>query len=174
MKNWQGDHGFDDDVAARVTSAFPPYLIASQSTTIVPFSATNHDSIDHTNQMLSRIKLLTTSSTSQTVSRPDQDQYFDPDEEISMNLTQVLPSQQGIGTFAFADVLTLHLSRYARQQMFMGIIPTDEMFQRESRRVLYHDGDDEWNQTVADNPDWLKAFRSDVIERSDAHKMPPL
>ena len=91
-----------------------------------------------------------------------------------MNLTQVLPSQQGIGTFAFADVLTLHLSRYARQQMFMGIIPTDEMFQRESRRVLYHDGDDEWNQTVADNPDWLKAFRSDVIERSDAHKMPPL
>jgi hypothetical protein len=38
-------------------------------------------------------------------------------------------------------------------------VPTDEMFQRESRRVLYQDADDEWNQTVADDPEWIRQFR---------------
>lgn len=43
--------------------------------------------------------------------------------------------------------------------MLAGIIPTDEMLQRESRRVLYLDGDDDWNQTVADDPEWIHDFR---------------
>lgn len=59
----------------------------------------------------------------------------------------------------WADTLSAHLARFARQQMMLGIVPTDEMFQRESRRVLYHDADDAWNQTVADDPDWLGDFR---------------
>jgi hypothetical protein len=25
--------------------------------------------------------------------------------------------------------------------------------------VLYQDADDEWNQTVADNPEWIRQFR---------------
>lgn len=39
-----------------------------------------------------------------------------------------------------------------------GNIPTDEMFQQESWRLLY-DSEDSWNQTIADNPEWLTAFR---------------
>jgi hypothetical protein len=70
--------------------------------------------------------------------------------------TSGMPTQSEVN---FAAVLTNHLSRFARQQMMMGIIPTDEMFQRESRRLLYQDGDDDWNQTVADNPNWLQEFR---------------
>jgi hypothetical protein len=67
--------------------------------------------------------------------------------------------QQGVEARLFADILTRHLARFARQQMLLGNIPTDEMFQRESRRVLYQDADDEWNQTVADNPEWIREFR---------------
>jgi hypothetical protein len=68
-------------------------------------------------------------------------------------------SQQGVETRFFADILTRHLARFARQQMMLGALPTDDMFQRESRRVLYQDADDEWNQTVADDPEWIRQFR---------------
>ncbi|KAL4978271.1 hypothetical protein BDW66DRAFT_149401 [Aspergillus desertorum] len=59
---------------------------------------------------------------------------------------------------SFTQVLTLHLSRFAREQMAQGVVPRDEMFQQESRRVLY-DSEDTWNQTVADNPKWMESFR---------------
>jgi hypothetical protein len=43
--------------------------------------------------------------------------------------------------------------------MMLGVMPTDDMFQRESRRVLYNEADDDWNQTVADDPEWMRQFR---------------
>jgi hypothetical protein len=61
----------------------------------------------------------------------------------------------------FTGILTQHLSRYARQQMSLGIIPTDEMFQHESRKLLY-DSEDSWNQSIADNPAWISAFRQQL------------
>jgi hypothetical protein len=159
MADWHGDHGFSADINARVSNAFPPYLIAAQAETLVPFSATNHESIDHTKQVISQMEaelLLSDthnqSSTSHLMPIPDDNQPItanDADPHL----------QQGVETRLFADILTRHLARFARQQMLLGAIPTDEMFQRESRRVLYQDADDEWNQTVADNPEWIKQFR---------------
>lgn len=52
----------------------------------------------------------------------------------------------------------MHLTRYAQEQMKRGTIPTDDLFQQESRRLLY-DCEDAWNQTIADNSEWLTAFR---------------
>lgn len=164
MADWHGDHNFDAAVKARITNGFPPWLIAAQSTTIVPFSATNHDSLDQTKQILSQIELLKTTTASQAGSPHARDDAVGLTQDNPPVSMQVSPSQEEINTVEFADILTLHLGRYARQQMLMGVIPTDEMFQRESRRVLYHDGDDEWNQTVADNPDWLKAFRASIAK----------
>lgn len=43
-----------------------------------------------------------------------------------------------------------------------GIVPTDEMFQRKSRRVLHGDEDDAWNTTMADNADWLNYFQEQI------------
>lgn len=51
--------------------------------------------------------------------------------------------------------------------MSLGVIPTDEMFQQESRRLLY-DSDDPWNQTIADNSEWISAFKQQYVERTDA------
>lgn len=38
-----------------------------------------------------------------------------------------------------------------------GSVP-DELLQRQARRILYGD-DDPWNQTEADNPEWLALFK---------------
>ena len=153
MADWEGELGFEPAVAARVINAFPPYLIAEQARTVVPFSATNPVSIDHTKQMISCVQLEEPASphlNGYTLAQDEQD-FADSLEALRTMSTQ--------HNYDFAAVLTRHLSRFARQQMLSGIIPTDEMFQRESRRLLYQDADDNWNQTVADNPNWLKDFR---------------
>lgn len=41
MKNWKGCRGLDAPVAMHVTNAMPPYLIANESKSPFPFSATN-------------------------------------------------------------------------------------------------------------------------------------
>jgi hypothetical protein len=58
----------------------------------------------------------------------------------------------------FADVLAKHLSQFARNNIMRGVMPTDEMFQREARRVAFGD-EDGWNQTLADNQEWLRSFK---------------
>lgn len=61
---------------------------------------------------------------------------------------------------SYTEVLTRHLSHYAQQMMSSGIIPTDEMFQLEARCLLF-DSEDQWNQTMADNLEWLAKFRGE-------------
>lgn len=58
------------------------------------------------------------------------------------------------------EILTLRLGRFARQHIEKHgpRSLTDEMLQVESRRILYGD-DDPWNQTSADNPEWLNLFK---------------
>jgi hypothetical protein len=52
--------------------------------------------------------------------------------------------------------------------MRLGVIPTDEMFQLEARPLLF-DSEDSWNQTMADNPEWLAKFRKDRYNHSLPH-----
>lgn len=58
------------------------------------------------------------------------------------------------------EILTLRLGRYARQQaeLLGPANVTDDMLQQHARRILYDD-DDSWNQTAADNPEWLHLFK---------------
>jgi hypothetical protein len=57
----------------------------------------------------------------------------------------------------YTQVLILRLRHYAQEQARLRVAPTDEMFQREARRLLF-DSDDPWNQTIADRPEWLAVF----------------
>jgi hypothetical protein len=59
------------------------------------------------------------------------------------------------------EYLTACLTRYAQQTSAAGQIITDDMLQTEARRVLYCD-DDPWNQTPADNAEWLRLFKEGV------------
>jgi hypothetical protein len=45
MADWKGCRGLDAHVAAHVTNAMPPYLIANESKSPLPFSASNAASI---------------------------------------------------------------------------------------------------------------------------------
>jgi hypothetical protein len=164
MADWLGDHGFTADISARVSNAFPPYLIAAQADTLVPFSATNHESLDHTKQVISQMQTELLMSDTFVQTNIDNAGILKPiDDNTQSNIANLDPHlQQGVETRLFADILTRHLARFARQQMLLGVIPTDEMFQRESRRILYQDADDEWNQTVADDPQWIRQFRERV------------
>ena len=140
MNDWHGEHEFPPSIAAQVTHALPPYLIGSESVSMVPFSATDSNTRDHFFQISSNAGM----------------KHGPADTQPLQSLPENFASQSEISSFT--EVLTMHLSRYAQDQMKKGIVPTDEMFQQESRRLLY-DCEDSWNQTVADNGQWLAAFR---------------
>ena len=54
--------------------------------------------------------------------------------------------------------LETELAEYVRSQRLLGVQTTDLDLQRKARLIIY-EHDDDWNQTAADNPDWLSAFR---------------
>lgn len=67
------------------------------------------------------------------------------------------------------EILTLRLGRYAREfvERCGPSSLSDDMLQEHARRILY-DSDDPWNQTAADNPEWLGLFKK--AHGIDAHK----
>jgi hypothetical protein len=145
MAQWKGDHDFPPEIAAQVTHSVPPYLIDFESRTFVPFSATNGAVNDHLSQMLSRATFLDAAGERQML--PESPQTgLQPVQETQLD--------------SYTEVLTRHLSHYAQRMMINGIIPTDEMFQLEARRLLF-DSEDQWNQTLADNVEWLAKFRGE-------------
>ncbi|PLB44244.1 hypothetical protein P170DRAFT_513460 [Aspergillus steynii IBT 23096] len=50
---------------------------------------------------------------------------------------------------------------YIKDQISMGIYPSDEMIQRKARLMIY-ESDDPWNQTFAENHTWLAAVKNDA------------
>ncbi|KAI5257365.1 hypothetical protein E4T42_01102 [Aureobasidium subglaciale] len=56
------------------------------------------------------------------------------------------------------EILTVRLGRFAKEQTDKGVVLTDEMLQTQARRILY-DSDDAWDNTAADNPEWLDLFK---------------
>ncbi|KAF7720043.1 Zinc finger C2H2 type domain-containing protein [Penicillium ucsense] len=150
MKDWQGEHDFAPEIAAQVINSLPPYILSWEAGTMVPFRASDKTAQDHLNQLSARVNSMAAQSTPTQMIEPAV-----PRENDS-TLPAVEETMVPLGTFT--GILTQHLSRYARQQMSLGIIPTDEMFQQESRRLLY-DSEDSWNQSIADNPAWISSFR---------------
>ncbi|KAM0395430.1 hypothetical protein ACHAQC_005284 [Fusarium culmorum] len=143
MDDWKGDHGFDSGIAAQVTNAIPPYLIASESKTYAPFSAAAPNPIqaDHI-QQITRSAEAWTGSELVTESR---------EPTISLEVK------------SFPELLAFHLGRFAQHQMRLGVTLTDEMFQDEARRVQFGTVDP-LDDTVADNPEWLSLFRSQHVD----------
>ncbi|GKZ33170.1 hypothetical protein AbraIFM66950_002959 [Aspergillus brasiliensis] len=152
MADWRGDHDFPPDFAASVANALPPYLIGTESQSMIPFSATNGDVEDHFAQISSRAYWdAKDQKEASAIAAPTA-------PSAALSLRALAPGVAPERLSSFTEVLTLHLSRFAREQMKKGVIPSDEMFHQESRRVLY-DSDDSWNQTIADNPEWLATFK---------------
>ena len=143
MAEWKGCRGLDPAVAAQVTNAMPPYLIGIESVSPVPFSASNKATWRQTAPSETGI---TAPDLGNLTLEPLQDQ--DPSTQ-----TTGLPSKATCW-----EILTVRLGRYANGMTAQNIVLTDEMLQAEARRILY-DSDDSWNQTAADNPEWLDLFK---------------
>ncbi|WQF80939.1 Putative HTH CenpB-type DNA-binding domain, Zinc finger C2H2-type [Colletotrichum destructivum] len=150
MKDWKGEHGFSPSVAQHVAHALPPYLIASESLSVEPFSATSQTSKDHFNQISSRSRGAWKGKAEATKDGDGQD--------AAALQSEAILSSRAATSKAFTEILEQHLKHFVREHLSHGLDPSDEMLRQESRRVIY-DCDDEWNQTVADNSEWLARFR---------------
>jgi hypothetical protein len=138
MAEWKGCRGLDPAVAAQVTNAMPPYLIGIESVSPNPFSASNQA----------------------TWRQPIHDDTGFDNLQPDVDRCETLERQYtGCGPKATCwEILTVRLGKYASEQAQKGVVLSDDMLQSQARRILYDD-DDSWNQTAADNPEWLDLFK---------------
>ncbi|KAH7203471.1 hypothetical protein DER44DRAFT_779454 [Fusarium oxysporum] len=161
MDDWKGEHCFESSIAAKVTHAMPPYLIGSESRALIPFSANSHGTKDHLSQIQHASEQTRHTWNDGRMATPTSGSELSPE-----STTQPRPLgavNEDTSNMTFPEVLALHLGRYAQEQMRLGIIPTDRMFQDEARRIMF-DSVDPWDQTIADNEDWLSLFRNRYIK----------
>jgi hypothetical protein len=173
MKDWRGCRGFDAEVSVFVTNAMPPFLIGNEATSLNPFSASNEASMGlHGGSGMSATAGAPTQQEAseflqiwdQSCDYPADVIPFDPSEDTSFTVD--MPTQNIIASgyrpnvriSTCWEILTVRLGRYVKEQMEQGIVPTDEMFQNQARWILY-ECDDTWNQTAADNKEWLELFK---------------
>jgi len=156
MSEWKGCRGLDPEVAAHVLNAMPPYLIGMESRTPNPFSATTRDPW---------YECL--ASAQGVFAGLDAEGKLDSEQaknEASCRI-EVLGNARSMASIASNntratcwEILTVRLGQYAKQQADKGITLTDEMLQCHARSIIYST-DDAWNQTAADNPEWLDLFK---------------
>lgn len=177
MVDWKGCRGLDPSVAAQVTNSMPPYLIATEAKSPFPFSASNGTSMGRPPSLTAGSDLDATIFDGMTFPIP-QDSFqetFTPGEDVVCSgmleegVVDGLKEAHDCAThYDFSrpnlqhqtcwEILTVRLGQFVREQMQVGIFPTDEIIQQEARRILY-ESDDTWNQTAADNPEWLDLFK---------------
>ncbi|KAK3294917.1 C2H2 transcription factor [Chaetomium fimeti] len=84
--------------------------------------------------------------------------------------SQTVPHKTGISVFNLSDANCYHrLARELKKWVASVMspnnpnchVPSDEELQHQSRWIIYED-DDPWNQTAADNFEWLRRFKRDV------------
>lgn len=140
MSQWKGCRGLDPAVAVQVTNAMPPYLIGIEAVSPNPFSATNRNHGNaHALEVAGRVK-------NQEGAAHDH----------GPNLTEI-DNESGTKATCW-EILTVRLGKFANDMAAKGIVLTDDMLQTHARKVLYG-SDDSWNQTAADNPEWLDLFK---------------
>jgi hypothetical protein len=78
------------------------------------------------------------------------------------NLQQPISSKphfpQGSATPTSFEYLVSELGKFATAQKAQNLIPTDQILQEKARLIVYGDNDP-WNQTAADNSQWLELFK---------------
>lgn len=141
MSQWKGCRGLDPAVAAQVTNAMPPYLIGIEAVSPNPFSATSRN---HGN------------SHAAEVAARGAAQEGNPHDCVAGETGEVGNDHSDKATCW--EILTVRLGKFANDMAAKGTVLTDDMLQTHARKVLYG-SDDSWNQTAADNPEWLDLFK---------------
>ncbi|OAL54692.1 hypothetical protein IQ07DRAFT_558945 [Pyrenochaeta sp. DS3sAY3a] len=156
MRDWKGSRGFDPDTAALVTHSLPPYLIDQESKTPLPFRASDASTLI-TYRQWSEICAMS-APRPRTLPNPDlYNHLLAPSGKISPSETLLDTSYSE--TLTYWESSAYYLSQFAQKNIAAGIPVTDEILQREARRVECGDADDTWNVTLADDPYWLHLFK---------------
>ncbi|EKG15704.1 Homeobox [Macrophomina phaseolina MS6] len=167
MKDWKGCRGFDPQVALLITNAMPPYLIANEARSPNPFSAsqpaslawhTTHQPLPQANRWDNAAAAGFFHADRDGCPPPGVHTHSSSSSSLNMPQKHDLDAEDGPINATCWEILTVRLGKYAKQQLSKGVCPTDAMLQREARRILY-DADDGWEQTAADNPEWLELFK---------------
>jgi len=178
-------------VAALVTNAMPPYLIGQEARSFVPFSATNESSTYGTcttGQMAFgtngyQYAWEGSGASNEELLAQDGAATINAEGQITIlstqpvqNLSQIMSDEEYMSVMATGhqkgkistcwEILTLRLGLFVKEQLAQGIQITNEALQRQARIIIY-DSDDAWNQTSADNTEWLELFKK-------AHGLPSL
>ncbi|OSS53532.1 hypothetical protein B5807_01212 [Epicoccum nigrum] len=163
MRNWKGCRGFSPEVAVHVTNAMPPYLIANESKSPFPFSATNKNSCSQIPvSLVSKDLEYLLPTTDLSDAYQNGGQHVGPIVLQNTTAEDYLTHSANTQSRATCwEILTLRLGRFAREHFEKdgACTITDEMLQKEARVILYGEPDDPWHQTAADNPEWLNLFK---------------
>jgi hypothetical protein len=130
MREWAGGWGFEPFVERLVENAIPPYLIAQERASMNPYVARPNDTSPSAHE----------SNLTFGTSAPVSDEY-----QIVADRHCWRRLEQGLSAFIV-------------QQKQLGIIPTDTELQAKGRMIIYND-EDPWNQTAADNAQWLECLK---------------
>ncbi|KAF4415911.1 Homeobox 4 [Fusarium acutatum] len=169
MASWRGDWGFEPPVLKMVENFIPPYLIENDRRSPLPYIAT--------------AAKAETPESSYELMNPELDRFKAKYQEPIMPETQHRelneiarrqPCSETVagkaGAFFLTDVncyrrLNRELTRFVTSIMSLNNpnchVPTDAEIQHQARRIIFDD-DDPWNQTAADNAEWLLRFKRDV------------
>ncbi|KAF5632014.1 homeobox 4 [Fusarium sp. NRRL 52700] len=169
MASWRGDWGFEPPVMKMVENFIPPYLIEIDRRSPLPYIAT--------------AAKAETPQTSYELINPELDpltaNHQEPKtlESRRRELNEIARKQPcsemvtgKAGAFFLTDVncyrrLNRELTRFVTSIMSLNNpnchVPTDAEIQHQARRIIFDD-DDPWNQTAADNAEWLLRFKRDV------------
>ncbi|KAF1813767.1 hypothetical protein P152DRAFT_457136 [Eremomyces bilateralis CBS 781.70] len=184
MVEWKSCRGFDCHVAAMVTNAMPPYLIGNESISLNPFSATTNPTTQYHHASKDYIPIhidgvaypmegafpedlgmptkfaSTPSGTTGTGHASGSGSGSSPASGFRDAHLQPI-AQRGVPLGATCwEILTIRLGKFVREMQIAdpGVQFTDKLLQKQARFILYEEEDD-WNQTPADNEEWLELFK---------------
>ena len=161
MKSWKGCRGFDSSVQSQITNAMPPYLIGDEARTPFPFSASIGASMyQHivTEPDVIKTPLDIGEKGQNNFTSIDDRTQGDGEVHASTSSSQIINQPHVSRKTTCWEVLTLRLGDFVREQVALGTVMSDDILQQEARMLLYGDYDP-WNQTAADNPEWLALFK---------------
>ncbi|PTD02124.1 hypothetical protein HYE67_000223 [Fusarium culmorum] len=136
MREWKGDRGFAHQVDEFVENDMPVFLIGDQRRTMEPFSASRANHRENSSPH----------SLSDLVST---------DPNIP-GLVGKEPELHSTG-HSYREV-EQQLLRYVSTNISQGHVPSDQQIQRKMSEIMYGP-DNMWDNTWADNPQWLGMFR---------------
>ncbi|KAI9672088.1 MAG: hypothetical protein M1831_001901 [Alyxoria varia] len=164
MAQWNGSWGFDPEVEACVTQAIPPYLIAHESRTPLPFAAGKTGREQEMSNYMQELR----SGSCQKAGVPHNLSQPQPPlphhDEALLGTASDVPNEQndstGPGDFyvLFSQALAQRISKIQHTGSAQKRPITDAMIQEEARDLTFGSKDD-WNQTEADIPAWLSWFK---------------